>query len=301
MAGSDESASIASEELSSASSKSSSSGKEEQGSMQATGGWGLDKRVRGACEQGEALVQHVQRCIQTRAGNDVVLMFICYASRLSGTALSMVSRALRQQQGGAATRRASRQAGKLAGRMEALSSMISETRAVGRLWGLLGLYLAGRSAGQKGMEEGMAASALAQAQIASLIIFQAAENIALLGSKKIVAVGAAAQERLGVLSVRAWGVYVMLELVRLLHERMGKRKKGMGGGGGGGGGEKGEVEEWSEAEDGAWKRSFAQNLAWAPLTVHWGVKGGVLAEWVVSVLAMYPATGAMRDLWRETA
>ncbi|PHH59129.1 hypothetical protein CDD81_3705 [Ophiocordyceps australis] len=281
MAASDESASIASEELSSSSSKSSSDDKQEA-SISAPHPSSLDKQLRRTCAHADALARHLYSCIQTRAGNDVVLMFICYASRLCASALSLTSRTL------TTSPRVSLITRVLAAQMGALSSMISDTRAVGRLWGLLGLYIAIR----RGAGGGGYASALAHAQIAALVVFQAAENVAVLGSRRVLPVRVAAQARLGVVSVRAWGVYVMLELVRLLVERVPRRR--------GGGEEKGEVEEWSGERQEAWEKSVKVNLAWAPLTVHWGVAGGVLADWLVSVLAMYPATGAMRDLWRET-
>ncbi|KAG6026569.1 hypothetical protein E4U41_001235 [Claviceps citrina] len=201
-----------------------------------------------------------------------------------------------------------------------------------RLWGLLGLYFAakklvlktmaakqqrhkkghggeeqeGRGAGpQKGLaysdhdtQDAAAESTfdtlVAHAQLASLIVYQAAENVAFLSSKKVLPASAATQARLGLLSVRAWGLYVAMEAARLLVERRRrveeagrKKKKGVG------------------EEDGAWRaqwnKSFYRNLAWAPLTVHWGsASGGFLPDIVVSLLGFYPAWGGMVDLWRET-
>ncbi|KID67291.1 peroxin 11C, partial [Metarhizium hybridum] len=278
-----------------------------------------------APSRADALLTHLFRCMQTRSGAETVLLFACYASRLTGSVLEAA--------GGAAIRQSARRlvalafklppattvvmsstaprpslaalALQLGGRFKALAAMISETRTMGRLWGLLGLYFAAKrlvlksraassssSSSEKNKLDASSAedasealfdTLVAYAQVASLIVYQASENVAFLSSKKVLPFAPATQGRLGLLSVRAWGLYVAMEGARLLVER-GRRTV--------------RDAEWAAA----WDKSFYRNLAWAPLTVHWGsTTGGFLPDMAVSLLAFYPASGAMVDLWRSTA
>ncbi|KIE03905.1 peroxin 11C, partial [Metarhizium majus ARSEF 297] len=280
-----------------------------------------------APSRADALLAHLLRCMQTRSGAETVLLFACYTSRLTGSVLEAA--------GGAAIRQSARRlvalafklppattvvmsstaprpslaalALQLGGRFKALAAMISETRTMGRLWGLLGLYFAAKrlvlksraaAAPEKNKldppaedasSEALFDTLVAYAQIASLIVFQASENVAFLSSKKVLPFAPATQARLGLLSVRAWGLYVAMEGARLLVERGRRTAQG---------GAAAKDAEWAAA----WNKSFYRNLAWAPLTVHWGsTTGGFLPDMAVSLLAFYPASGAMVDLWRSTA
>ncbi|KHN95904.1 uncharacterized protein MAM_06266 [Metarhizium album ARSEF 1941] len=290
-------------------------------------------RNHGAPSSADAFLAHLSRCMQTRSGAETVLLFACYASRLTGSVLEAV--------GGAAARQSARRrlaaaalafklppstavlvasaaprpplaalALGLGGRFKALAAMISETRTMGRLWGLLGLYFAAkrlllksRAAAAAGSpektppaaasdppeEEALFDTLVAYAQVASLVVYQASENVAFLSSRKVLPFSPTTQGRLGLLSVRAWGLYVAMEGARLLVERS-RRTAGAAGAP--------EDAEWAAA----WNKSFYRNLAWAPLTVHWGsAAGGFLPDMAVSLLAFYPAAGAMADLWRSTA
>ncbi|PHH73478.1 hypothetical protein CDD80_3807 [Ophiocordyceps camponoti-rufipedis] len=261
----------------------------------------------------DGFLSHLHRCLETRTGADVVLLFLCYASRLGGSVLEALSRPLLRHSARrfvaaafklppAATVVLSATAPqpqpavvalRLGRRLRALSALISETRTVGRLWGLLGLYLAvkrrraqksGAGDADGGDAEGAFDAALNYAQMTSLVIFQAAENVAFLSSKAILPYRPATQARLALLSVRAWGLYVGMELARLLVDR--SRRP---------------LTARQEEAAAGWRKSFWRNMAWAPLTVHWGSPAGLLPDLAVSLLAAYPATGAMVDLWRDTA
>ncbi|RDA90844.1 hypothetical protein CP533_1531 [Ophiocordyceps camponoti-saundersi (nom. inval.)] len=262
----------------------------------------------------DGLLSHLHRCLETRAGADVVLLFLCYASRLGGSLLEALSRPILRHSARrfvaaafklppAATVVLSATAPqppmavsalRLGRRLKALSAMISETRTVGRLWGLLGLYFAAKRLVLRSCDAGgdnddvdgdrLFDAGLAFAQMASLIVFQAAENVAFLSSKAILPYPPATQARLALLSVRAWGLYVGMELARLLVDR--SRKP---------------LSSRDAKSATGWRKSFWRNMAWAPLTVHWGTPAGLLPDLAVSLLAAYPATGSMVDLWRETA
>ncbi|KAG6325143.1 hypothetical protein E4U22_004325 [Claviceps purpurea] len=285
----------------------------------------------------DAFLTHLSQCMQTRTGAETVLLFACYATRLSGSLLETLSSAAIRQSARRLLARAHKVklppastiprpplslaalALQLGARLKALSGLISETRTMARLWGLLGLYFAAKKlvrkslaakhqAGGTGEEKHALRTArdispestfdtlVAYAQLASLLVFQATENVSFLSSKKVLPLAGPSQGRLALLSVRAWGLYVAMEAARLLVERSRKKEEG---------GEKGKVNkdskggrEWEEQ----WKKSFYRNLAWAPLTLHWGSNGGgFLPDVAVSVLGFYPALGAMMDLWRDTA
>lgn len=264
--------------------------------------------------------------MQTRTGAETVLLFVCYATRLAGSILEGVGAAAIRQSARrlvalayklppattvvmASTKPQPLLAAvalQIGGRLKALSAVISETRTVARLWGLLGLYFAAKrlvlksaaaKAEQQKQEDGQDGqdaaettfdTLVAYAQITSLVVFQAAENAAFLSSKKVLPLAPATQGRLGLLSVRAWGLYVAMEGARLLVERSRKQGSGLAA----------KDAEWAEN----WNKSFCRNLSWAPLTLHWGsATGGFLPDIAVSLLGFYPAVGAMADLWKGTA
>ncbi|KKP03026.1 hypothetical protein THAR02_04852 [Trichoderma harzianum] len=266
----------------------------------------------------DAFAGHLLRCLQTRAGADAVLQFLCYSSKLSGAVLETLSRnALRQSAqkliamafqlppattvvlSSAPAPPGAAFALNLATRLKAFAGVLSEARTINRLWGLLGLYFAlkrvlsrPRSKKEDAEKEDSGSVALAHfdtafglSQIVALILYQVFENLAFLGSKKAIDLKPTTMGKFGLLSVRCWGAYTFMELARLLLERTRKS---------------------AQAKDAAWaktwNKSFFRNLAWAPLTVQWGmVGGGPLPETAIALLAMYPSTGQMIDLWRETA
>ncbi|EJP67500.1 peroxin 11C [Beauveria bassiana ARSEF 2860] len=273
----------------------------------------------------DAFIAHLQRCMQTRAGADTVLMFACYATRLAGNLLDIGGRAALRSSARqlvaalfslppstsvvlkpATMPRSIALVLDLAARLQAYSGMVSEMRTMGRLWGLLGLYSAvkGLIAARKQQKQTDAlsdesaektfAALVAWAQTLCLVVFQVCENAAYLGSKKILPIKPLNQGRLAILSVRFWGAYVAMEVVKHLTERARRLSAS--------GGVKAtaaaaEEKRWQED----WRTAFYRNAAWAPLTMHWGTPGGLLPDVLVALFALYPATGGMRDLWRRTA
>ncbi|KGQ09606.1 hypothetical protein BBAD15_g5046 [Beauveria bassiana D1-5] len=180
-------------------------------------------------------------------------------------------------------------------------------RTMGRLWGLLGLYsavkalIAARKQQKQKQTDSLSdesaektfAALVAWAQTLCLVVFQVCENAAYLGSKKILPIKPLNQGRLAILSVRFWGAYVAMEVVKHLTERARRLSATASGG------VKTAAEEKRWQED--WRTAFYRNAAWAPLTMHWGTPGGLLPDVLVALFALYPATGGMRDLWRRTA
>lgn len=269
----------------------------------------------------DAFLTHLFRCMQSRSGADAVLMFACYSTRLAGSLLEIASDAsikassrqlidalfklppattVVMSSTGTPPLAASLMA--LAGKLKAYAGMISEMRTMGRLWGLLGLYFALKKLVAKSFskpdasnEKKAAASAwdgfdttVAYVQIVSLIIFQACENAAFLGGRKVIAMQPATAGKLALLSVRSWAVYVFVEFGRMLIERQRKMADPL----------TAKDAEWSAN----WKKSFLRNASWAPLTLHWGsTTGGFLPDVLVSFFGFYPAMSQVKDLWAANA
>lgn len=272
----------------------------------------------------DALLARLHRCLQTRAGADVVLLFLTYFTRLTGAVLEdlargalrhnarkLISLALTLPPSTTVTFSNKVVASPfaalglaLSARLKAMSGVLTEVRTFGRLFGLLGLYFAAKKfimsrlapadpeKNQDAKAERTFDTLVSAAQIISLISFQATENVAYLASKKVLPFTPATQGKLAQWSVRSWAMYIGMELGRLLVDRQ-RRVSAAGG--------KLTTKdaEWSAN----WKKEFTGNLAWAPLTIHWSTlpKGLGLNELAVSLLAFYPACGAMKDLWKANA
>ncbi|KAK1768563.1 hypothetical protein QBC33DRAFT_607160 [Phialemonium atrogriseum] len=263
----------------------------------------------------DASLARLNRCLSTPSGIDTVLLFVGFAARLGSSALGGLADlpALHRRRARAwlallapratvlltsADPAASPSAAailSLAARLRALSNLLSETRTMLRLWGLLGMYFWGRGlvagtirslrggASEKDKEQTSAAStAVSYLQLALCATFQALENGAYLSSKGVLGWTPAQQARASRWSARLWGAYVGVELGRLAAERVG-------------------AVPVKDAGEGAWGRAVVRNLAWAPLTLHWGSEKGVVSDWMVGFLACVPGTIQMRQLWKESA
>lgn len=172
-----------------------------------------------------------------------------------------------------------------------------------RLWALLGMYgwakrlisqsLAARrkrgaGAGEKTAGEEVKEvvkqttldSAIAYSQLLVCIVFQALENGAYLSSKGVMGWSQEKQNWANKWSARLWGVYVGIDLGRLAAEALNGQKGGI---------------------TPQWKDNLVRQMAWAPLTMHWGSDKGVVPDWMVGALASIPGVLQMRELWAATA
>lgn len=284
----------------------------------------------------DAFLAHLQRCLSTPAGIDTVLLFVCYASRLSSSLLTaLAKRALHRSaaewvalvsasrttvvavagSGKPAPSAAAAASLLLAERLKNLSALLSETRTIMRLWGLLGMYswakrLAAESLSKQGSDRDgpkpaiLATSAVAYSQLAACVVFQALENGAYLSSRGVLGWSRPTQAWAMKWSARLWGAYVGVELGKLAAEGLAAARAA-------GGRRPAARKEEGTGEDAAaaaaeedatrWRNAFVRNLAWAPLTVHWGSEKGLVADWMVGALATVPGVIQMTDLWKRTA
>ncbi|KAI1331079.1 hypothetical protein F5Y16DRAFT_291924 [Xylariaceae sp. FL0255] len=277
----------------------------------------------------DAFLAHLQRCFSTPSGIDTVLLFVCYISRFTSSALTtLVQPALHRSAARLIAIASALPPSttiffdakalpsntvafvlELAKRLKNLSGLTSEARTIMRLWGLLGMYFWGRRLVFKlrAEKDGTAEKkdtpfekSLAWSQLTACVLFQALENGAYLSSKGILGWAPATQVKMGRWSARFWGSFVALEFVRLYHEsaKRGRRtttEKFAGG-------KTMAVYRKEEADYAAtWRKSLVRYMAWAPLTVHWGLEQGLVPDMAVGALASVPSVIQMRDLWRQTA
>ncbi|KAI5863171.1 hypothetical protein GGS23DRAFT_609625 [Durotheca rogersii] len=299
----------------------------------------LGAALAAAPSRADAFLAHLQRCLQTPAGIDSTLLFACYASRLGAAVLESAARPAIQRSAErllalaaalppsatlvfsakALPSRGAALALALAARLRALSLALTEGRTFMRLWSLLGLYFwlrrlvakwrAQRAASRAEKARPAAAdddpveTAISWAQLAACLVFQTLENGAFLSAKGVLGWPAGAQGRAALWGARFWAAFVGLELARLAREasRRARRTRAERFGTGAAAKTAAEVER-DEAEWAAgWRRAVARNLAWAPLTLHWGSEAGLLGEMAVASLACVPGVIQIRDLWARTA
>ncbi|KAK4044692.1 hypothetical protein C8A01DRAFT_11910 [Parachaetomium inaequale] len=278
----------------------------------------------------DAFLTRLDKCLSTPSGIDTVMLFLCYASKLSASVLSSLSQsALRRSArewialvaslprgttvvfsspaAGAKTATiptAAATALLLSKRLTSLSSLLSEARMILRLWALLGMYFWARrlvrstfsstttATSEKTTPQTQTPTKLATLleylRLALCITFQSLENGAYLSSRGILSWTPAQQGRAYKWSARFWAAYVGVEIGRLAAQRFGPVSSR-------------EFSAKTAQEKTEWTKNTVRQLAWAPLTLHWGSEKGLVSDMTVGVLACIPGVIQMRDLWASTA
>lgn len=284
----------------------------------------------------DAFLTRLDKCLSTPSGIDTVMLFLCYGSKLAGSALASLSRpALRRSArewialvaalprgttvvfssspstAAAAVPASSSAAGvalRLSRRLAALSSLLSEARMILRLWALLGMYFWARGLARRTLlrssppppppsekEDTTAAekppptaaeSLIEWTRLLLCVAFQSLENAAYLSQRGVLPLPPARQASAYKWSARLWAGYVGIELGRLAAERFGPG---------------GEQRVRTPEQRREWTKKTARQLAWAPLTLHWGSDKGLVGETTVGLLASIPGIIQLRDLWASTA
>ncbi|KAK0736882.1 hypothetical protein B0T21DRAFT_363946 [Apiosordaria backusii] len=234
-----------------------------------------------------------EKCLSTPSGIDTVMLFLCYTSKLTAAILtsSRTTTLLSKTSSNPLARKTLFTL--LAKRLNNLSALMSESRVILRLWALLGIYSWGRSI-VASPTTSIPAKTLEYIRLVLCVLLQGLENGAYLSSRGVMGWTPAQQGQAYKWSARFWAAFVGIEIGRLLAERMG---------GGGARGKKLDDEKEELKETREWKRKLAKSLAWAPLTVHWSVEGGVpgMTEMVVGALASVPGVIQMGDLWASVS
>ncbi|KAM7202275.1 hypothetical protein V8F20_004442 [Naviculisporaceae sp. PSN 640] len=277
----------------------------------------------------DAFLARLNKCLSTPSGIDTVLLLVCYSSKFGAALLAHLSKSILQRSArewlavlaslaaktnstviataeipSTAKTAAAAAALDLSKRLNALSSLTSEARTISRLWALLGMYFWGRglvakilasrrktSTSEKAEEAPAAAGTktdllISATQLSLCVALQALENGAFLSSKGVMSWSPATQGWAYKWSVRFWAAYIGVELGKLAAERFGGQGQSLK----------------TQAEQDAWRDKFARNLAWAPLTIHWSLDGGLAGfnEGVVGLLGSIPGLIQMRELWKAS-
>lgn len=288
----------------------------------------------------DAVLNKLTAIMSTPEGIDQVLMLIGYSSLLGSAVLTQITKAqlyitvlrllrlakenlpegstvMISAEGLPAPRslRAARS-------LESLSAVISDFRIFMRLWGLLGMYQWGKSAILQPSKDKVTRR-VTYAQVAVNTIYQVLENGAYLSSKGVMGWSADKQNKAWLWSSRMWAAHVALEFVKLGHGML--KVKGRAHGNIkdnlvdiGTGYDQMKVEKLAEdvveesklvadaavkkaKEDKAWTDGFIKNSAYAPLTLHWSVDGGLVSPFVVGALGTIVGLVNVGNQWRATA
>ncbi|KAF5008659.1 hypothetical protein FDECE_5071 [Fusarium decemcellulare] len=255
-------------------------------------------------------IAKLHRAIHSRNGLDVTLLFTGEVARLLTVVLVLVHKSTQGAQqsrlpGGALKYALSKVpgtwglgkafascSGQASTRMRALSDILEEWQMMHRLCGLLDVWasvkeLVGRSTTDAQKEPTHRLKIWIEVlQSLCLTSFHVCEATALLSSKRFLAWSEPVQERLSYLSIRSWAAFTFLDLARLLLDKP-----------------KLDASESKLHDDRniAWRKEFLRTLAWAPVTVHWGLRGGLLPEIIASLLAVYATSGLMEEVWQDIA
>ncbi|KAF5020457.1 hypothetical protein F66182_7536 [Fusarium sp. NRRL 66182] len=253
------------------------------------------------------VIAHLRRAIQHRDGRDVVLLFAGETARMVAFALGLLNSYVRS----------SRRTPKLVCLSKilptcscissfasstnqaltcarALTDMLEEWQIMNRLWGVLDMWTAGTdllervSRGELGKKSGKGTfAAIEGLQTLFLTSFHICEAASFLSSKKVVNLSPKTQERLTFVAIRFWAAFTMTEIGRLLLDWSRNTQQGSS-----------DVsEEWKKG----WKKELLQNMAWAPVTLHWSLRQGLIPEALVSPLAVFATWSLVKDVWQSSA
>ncbi|KAK3322221.1 hypothetical protein B0H66DRAFT_553748 [Apodospora peruviana] len=289
----------------------------------------------------DAFLARLNKCLSTPSGLDTVLLLVCYTSKFSATILGHLARSVLRRSArewisllasvsaktnttvvattnlpATASTAAAASALVLAKRLNALSELTSEARTISRLWALVGMYFWGKGvfakllakrrngsstttkelsaekAEEKAEESTRLETIISLTQLTLCVALQTLENGAYLSSKGVMGWSPATQGWAYKWSVRFWAAFVGIEIGKLAAEGFASPPAA------------GSSKALSTGEKTAeWRGKLARNLAWAPLTLHWSIDGGlpVVNEAVVGFLGSIPGIIQMRELWASTA
>ncbi|CAG8955954.1 hypothetical protein HYFRA_00008808 [Hymenoscyphus fraxineus] len=186
----------------------------------------------------------------------------------------------------------------VAGRLKVLSGLISGIRTFLRLFGLVGLWMWGRGVlARLGKGEKGTGIAIESLQVVVNVCYQILENGAYLSARGVLGWDAKTQLRAGVWSSRFWGMHVGLDLIKLARQfgALQKEKRLLRGKEAD---EKKENEISLQEKQMHWRRQLAIDLAYAPLTVHWGLEEGLVSEAWVAIFGSVAGSLNLRERWR---
>jgi len=146
---------------------------------------------------------------------------------------------------------------------------------------------------------------IAYLQISVNVLYQSFENLAYLGQHKVLPIGKKRQNSFWLGSSRFWMAYVVLEFWRLKRDwELSLKGKAVD--------RKVDIEEdprWyevgyvmkSKGKKSLWLKQVWSNMAYAPLTMHWSVDGGVLSPLSVGTFGTIAGIIGLHQEWNQSA
>jgi hypothetical protein len=131
---------------------------------------------------------------------------------------------------------------------------------------------------------------IAFVQVAINAVYQTLENGAYLSSKGVLGWSKEMQNWAWIVSSKCWAAHVALEGGKLgwLAWKERQRKSGNG------------TLAMREEDKKRWWRELGVNAAYAPLTIHWSVEGGVLNDTLVGLLGSVAGWIRLKQVWERT-
>ncbi|BFZ57777.1 hypothetical protein PYCC9005_004831 [Savitreella phatthalungensis] len=165
-------------------------------------------------------------------------------------------------------------------RLKRLRDLLSDYRILARLVGYPAIHTWGIDTARKahrGKNQW-----IEDAQVVVNTLYQPLENLAYLSSHDIIPLPKSLENQFWLWSCRCWAAHVALELYRLTIER--------------------DEHDKDEVTRHDWRRELLINLAYAPLTVHWSVDGGIgLDEFKVGLLGTIAGIASLAKAWQSSA
>lgn len=181
-------------------------------------------------------------------------------------------------------------------KFQSLSALASETRCNLRLFTLLQLWSWGSETIRSPPTDPIL-HALTLLQVIINIVGQLLENVAYLASKGIVSKRLVNKyggiETWYIWSTRGWLAHIYLQFFVLWRKHVLRQQRDG----------KFAVGAIASAEEvRAWRKSFVNNVLWAPLCVHWCLEEGIgIPESLTSLGSLLAGTWGLRDMWVATA
>lgn len=179
--------------------------------------------------------------------------------------------------------------------LRALIALISDVRMFLRLPGLLSIYLWALSTYAKPPKDTVL-NTIAWGQIGASTVFQLLENIAYLSAHHIIKLDKIKEGKAWRWCLRAWGLHVFLDLVRLARVKQLEARQRQRG-------RADLVEKESkiemEAEEEKWRTQLLTNAAYAPLTIHYGMDKGPLSDLWIGAFGSVASIVGWRQVWKN--
>ncbi|KZV94728.1 hypothetical protein EXIGLDRAFT_736469 [Exidia glandulosa HHB12029] len=250
-------------------------------------------------------LDHAVRYLSTWSGSDKLFMIVQYAAKLLVPILEFRARVQHRAGLGAGQPNA-----KALAALQALSSSIGDARMLWRIWGILPIFQ-WMIALEKSHPPTRALLTIERLQGWSMVAYYPLEHIYFLASHRMLPwkISSRTLNKISLWSCRFWAVYVLLQFAHLREDlkliKMGERALRAQ--------EKGKSLAIKE-DDGAtpsalelakrkravWNETVV-NLGYLPLTLHWSLEGGLLAnESLVAFFGLVAGLASFRGGWEAT-